>query len=127
MATLTKKITFRVTDDEWNAIITTAESLRQTPSEYVRQTALNRPTQIFYDPDVSAMIKDLSDSVRYIASDIQQAAQKVGSDENMPVVVSLRIIEDSLREINIKLRVTTEQLSRIKGELINGNNQTPPD
>lgn len=127
MAALTKKITFRVTDDEWNAITTTAESLHQTSSEYVRQTALNRPTQVFFDPNVSGIIQDLSDTVRHIASNIQNAARQVASDDSIPVVVSLRIIEDSLREINIKLRVTNEHLARIKGEIINGNNQTFAD
>ena len=121
-----RKITVRVTEEEYARVCSYADSVGMRVSEYVRSRSLKESDRVFYDADMTEALRGVREELRIIGVEISEIASRV-NDGDESAEDALRMVENHLQHVYQTVRAYENQLKMIKGVMMDGNYKAAAD
>ena len=109
-----KRVSVRLSEEELETVKKNAESVGMELSEYIRIRIVEEVKRVFYDPTMTAVMREVRDELRRIcvcAGQVASAAQ----EEDLSVTAAITEMKELLQEILSTVKNYEQILLSIRG------------
>ena len=118
-----KKVTIRLSDEEYKRLEADARAVGIKISTYIRFLTNGKIDRIFYDPAMTTEVRSCRSDIRSLVQDIARIRQKVDFNDTS-AAADMNAINATLKAVYRKIDSLEDVLSTYKKEAMsNGNNK----